>query len=287
VTQARPFTRLIVATALAGAATLAQPAPPAAAAPTHVAIVVAGAGVACVQAGGTGLDVLTSHYTVDLGQQPPYVGFVLTINGNGTTRPDDRHYWSYWHDTGSGWTYSSAGSASYTPRAGTVEGWSYVNGSAQASPPSTGSHGSQLYQAICAGSDPTPSTSHPRTPTHAPPTHAPPTHTALANPTTRHATASHASASHPLGTSRVATRPPTSRGGGPTRSGAQRGAVPSTGSVSTSGQAGAPVAQELPTAPPVAHRATSAMPAWGAAVALVLIATIAGAAMWRTRRRGA
>jgi hypothetical protein len=282
VKQARPLTRLIVATALAGAATLAQPAPPAEAAPTHVAIVVAGAGVACVPAGGTGLDLLTSHYTVDLGQQPPYVGFVLTINGSGTTRPDDRHYWSYWHDTGSGWTYSSAGSASYTPRAGTVEGWSYVNGSAQASPPSTSSHGNPLYQSICAGSDPTPSTSHPPTPTHAPPTRTP-----LSNPTTRHATAGHASASHPLGTSRVATLPTTSHGGHPTRSAPHPGAAPSTGSVSTSGQAGVPVVQALPSAPPVAHRATSAMPAWGAAFALVVIATIVGAAIWRTRRRGA
>jgi hypothetical protein len=90
-----------------------------------------------------------------------------------------------------------------------------------------------------------------------------------------------------MATPRVATLPHTSHGGHPTRSAPDRGAAPSIGSVSTSGQAEVPVAQALPSAPPVAHRATSAMPAWGAAFALVVIATIAGAAIWRTRRRGA
>lgn len=48
-------------------------------------------------------------------------------------------YWSYWHDTGSGWQFSQIGAQSAHPADGTVEGWRFAisPGTGSAPPPRT------------------------------------------------------------------------------------------------------------------------------------------------------
>ena len=139
---------------LAAAAAFAAPSA-ASAAPRHVGVVVRYANghvsAGCTTVGGSGLAVLERKHTVTMGTQQ-YSGFVLKIDGVGTARPDNTHYWSYWHSGGhGGWTYASSGAASYTPKAGTVEGWSFVNGQNSAPKPR-----SYTYAALCGQLDPKP-----------------------------------------------------------------------------------------------------------------------------------
>ena len=123
-----------------------MPAAPAVAAarPTHVAIVIAGHGVACVawHSGITGDEVLNTVATV---KYRPSDGLITQIDGQPkNNRADTTHYWSYWHNTGSGWTYSTSGAGSYLPKAGSVEGWHFINGSSTATPPPV-----RTYASIC------------------------------------------------------------------------------------------------------------------------------------------
>ena len=77
-------------------------------------------------------------------------GLIVQIDGTPSSRKaDDTHFWSYWHNTGSGWTYSSEGASNYSPKAGTVEGWHYINGSSRKTPPSS----SGSYAALCGKLD--------------------------------------------------------------------------------------------------------------------------------------
>lgn len=228
--------------------------------PKHVAVVVTGIGMKCVDVGGTGLDVLARAYKSSTWNP---AGFVLTINGRGTTHPDDTHYWSYWHQSGNGWVYSTMGGASTHPAAGSVEGWSYVDGQQSASPPPAAS-----YMSICAGKDPTVAPPHPTvtpTPTHHA-THTtsryiPPAPNTSARGTSSKAKESARSSTHP---SPIPTTHPPSAG-------------PSASAVA------------LRAAPPRASSTQhSGLPPWGTALAIVVVAVLGGAAFWRTRaqRRG-
>lgn len=256
--------RLAVAAALSVGAALAVPAAPAAAQPTHVAIVVAGVGQACVPAGGDGLQVLSSAFTVTYGQRQ-YAGFVLTINGKGTDQPDDTHYWSYWHDTGSGWQYSSTGGAGYYPPAGSIEGWSYDDGQTNApAPPSTS------YGSVCAGRDPspTPTVAHRTTPPAPGPTtsqraYVPP----APAPTTR------ASASPTPTTKR--SRHATSHAATPTVSASQQ--------IGTLPQLSPAAARQRPAAH--APASSSGLPPWGTVLGIAAVALLGGLAWWRARAR--
>ncbi|HEX3335697.1 MAG TPA: hypothetical protein VHS54_04500 [Jatrophihabitans sp.] len=135
---------------------------------THVAIVIAGHGTACVRAGATGDAILNEVAQV---AYRPSDHLIWQIDGQ-PQEPfaDTRHYWSYWHDVGGSWQYSSFGASSYQPAPGTVEGWSYVNGQSSAPPPPWNPGG--LYAAICGALDPkpAPSTTHRTTARPAPST---------------------------------------------------------------------------------------------------------------------
>src|SRR5256885_1509353 len=140
-----------VAVALAG---IVPASPAAAATPHHVAIVIAGHGVACVpwHAGITGDEVLNDVATV---KYRPTDGLITQIDGTpANNRADETHYWSYWHNTGAGWRYSSVGASSYQPRAGTVEGWHFINGSSTATPPPLRSYSSICHDTTVAASVP-------------------------------------------------------------------------------------------------------------------------------------
>lgn len=124
--------------------------------PTYVAIVVSGHVTACVpwHAGLTGDEVLNAvadvHYR-------PTDGIIVQIDGQPSpASADNDHYWSYWHSSGGGWSYSNVGASGYSPAAGTVEGWRFVNGGTKA-PPDQNAAG--LYAASCASKDPKPARS--------------------------------------------------------------------------------------------------------------------------------
>jgi len=132
-------------------------APPASAAPTHVAVVIAGDRTVCVNwfSGMTGLDALeAAASSVEYGQGN-YRGLVVKIDGVGSPTPTTQLYWSYWHDNGGGWSYSSYGPASYDPKAGSVEGWIYNDG--KTAPPSAS------YASVCGSLDPKPTSAAPTT----------------------------------------------------------------------------------------------------------------------------
>jgi hypothetical protein len=179
----RSVLTLLASTVIAAAAVVAG-ASPASATARHIGIVVRYANghvsAGCTTVGGSGLQVLERKHTVTMGTQQ-YSGFVLKVDGTGTTRPDNTHYWSYWHSSGhGGWTYASSGAGSYTPKAGTVEGWSYVNGQSTAPKPR-----SYTYAGLCGHLDPQPapktapaSTTASTAPTTARPTHSAPPQTA-------------------------------------------------------------------------------------------------------------
>ena len=233
--------------------------------PTHVAVVVDYDGAVstqCVTAGDDGLTTLVHAYrNTVIGTQGPYAGFVFTIDGHGTTRPDNDHYWSYWHDTGHGWTYANTGGAGYHPPAGSLEGWSYVDGSAHAAPPPTVS-----YASVCAGQDPRPSTPAPT------PRHTSATHSTATSPAARASTAAVASKSaHRTPSRRNSVTP-------------SRTTTPSVGqSVVATSLAAAPSPSSSPAA--LTHSGSSATPAVGTAVALVVVLGLGGAALWRHRRQ--
>ena len=128
-------------------------------APQYVGIVISADKTACVpwRSGITGDDVLNAvarvHYRVP-------DGIIDQVDGKPSpAHTDDTHYWSYWHNTGSGWSYSNLGASAYTPQAGTVEGWNFINGSSQKSAPS----GTGSYASVCGSVDSSPAPRKPST----------------------------------------------------------------------------------------------------------------------------
>lgn len=268
----------VVAAAGLGAAGLAiGPVPAAHAGPSHVAIVIAGDKTACVSwtSGITGDDVLNDvasvHYRRD--------GLIDQIDGSPTDlRSDDTHFWAYWHNTGSGWVFSSLGAGSYNPKAGTVEGWAYGD---KAVPPTIS------YASICQDAAPPP----------APP---PSSSTPRPSGTTAHAPAPAppASTSHAAGQSPPpATRPPAAGTSTRPTSLPQSTTVvtptlstvdpavprhalpaPSTSSSSTS-------SSKKPKSAKDKHN-SSAAPAIGTAAGLGAAGAIGGVAFWRRRQGG-
>jgi len=72
----------------------------------------------------TGLTALTgANFTYSFVPRQP--GFVCRINSlpNPCTAPTTSAYWSYWHASAPGgtWTYSTSGAGGYDPAPGTVE----------------------------------------------------------------------------------------------------------------------------------------------------------------------
>ena len=286
---------------------------PAAAAARHVGVVVRyGDGrvsAGCATVGGTGLAVLQQHHDVQLGTQQ-YSGFVLEVDNVGTTHPDDTHYWSYWHSGGQGgWTYASSGSASYRPKAGTVEGWSYVDGQGSAPRPP-----SRTYAALCGHLDPH-ATPHPTpTPTHAtsstaaaPPTTASatstgarpvPRTTAVApvhRPRSAARTAAPAAPAAPASTGTTASTPSATRSKAvgstatPDRRRASSTAPRHASSTAGSSAAPSPAASSSPAAPTLAAQPaadTSTTSAWPAVGALAVVAAL-GVTAWLVMRRRA
>lgn len=266
--MARRWPRLAAAAGvLLGSAVLVAPGAAARASkPTHVAIVIGGQGVRCVSAGGSGDDILNSvadvHYRSD--------GVIVQINGVPSSgKADDTHYWSYWHDTGTGWRYSAVGASGYQPAPGTVEGWSYDNGAADPPPPPAAS-----YASICGASDP-----HPR-PHPAPRT----THTSARRTPTKNASrhAGPGTARH-AATSPAAAATPPSRATSHHASTAHSRTVapaPSTdGAASSSGNTGLPTLHSTPAAKHTSGSATPTLVGGG------LATMIAGAAGWTLLRR--
>lgn len=231
--------------------------PPAVAAPRpgYVAIVIAGHGYGCVRwhSGITGDEVLNDVASVRYRQD----GVIVQIDGapaSGTA--DDTHYWSYWRDTGSAWQYSNLGPSNVTPAAGSVEGWSYDDGQAQASPPPQSPAG--LYRRLCGSRD-------------------------VASPTPHHSSAKRSSpSSHGLGIAgRAAAHPSSSathrRSTSPHP--VPSSAPPSTSSASTSA-APAAVALALPSLPPPSHASRDGGGSWvPATVGGGLAALVGGAAL--------
>jgi hypothetical protein len=293
----------LASTVVAGAAVLAGAAPASATA-RHVGVVVRYANgrvsAGCTTLGGSGLQVLERKHSVTMGTQQ-YSGFVLKIDGVGTSRPDNTHYWSYWHSNGHGsWTYSSSGAASSTPRAGTIEGWSYVNGQNSAPHPR-----SYTYAALCGHLDPKPApkstpqptpqrTSTPQSTAHAAPT---PTHNTPPDPTTTtHAqlrTASSADMAPPL-PNRHRTAAARSRSAHPRRGANKRhptSASPTAASSATTSSGAVPAptspAPRRPASSPVAQPVdSSTTAAWPTIGALCVIAAL-GLTAWLVARRRA
>jgi hypothetical protein len=288
----RPTALGALATAAAAAATLLVPAPLAAARPAtpqHVGIVVRFAGgavsTACTNAGGNGYAILQrAGYDLYVGTSGPYAGFLLQINSQPAhPRPDNTHYWSYWHSSGNGsWRYSGSGAGSSTPAAGTVEGWSYVDGSSTAPPPPPRS-----YSALCAASDPRPA---PRPAPKPAPTHRlRPTHTAT-HAATHTATAAAPSPSDPAPPA-ARTAPRQRRSAHPTHrpaSSAHDVAAARTSAADTSStltQSSSAPAPRTVGASPAAHDSGSGVPAWATLLALAVVVALGGAAWLRLRRR--
>jgi hypothetical protein len=209
----------VLAVALGGGVLLSPGAAVAAANPHYVGIVI-GSRYACVRwhAGSTGADVLTESARVTYRSD----GIVLTINGEpNPPHADDTHYWSYWHDTGGRWHYSSVGASGYQPKPGTVDGWSYDDG--HADPPAPTADPAGLYADICGARDksrPKPGRTHqpvaptahatsssaPRTSAPASPTATRPAVTA-ATGTVRATGPANPARVHSIGTSRLAPAP--------------------------------------------------------------------------------
>jgi hypothetical protein len=302
VTLARRAVRLVAALTLAGTAAIGGATAPAQATASHVAIVVAGAGSSCVpwHPGMTGADVLSSSYAVSYGQLPPYVGFVLQINGVGAPRPDLTHYWAYYHNTGGGWVYSGSGASGFHPQPGTVEGWAYDNGQNPAPTPPGAS-----YAAICAGRDPlppppppAPAPAPPPAPTHAP-VHAPVTHPPPPAPPAQPGQPAHgaqpgqpdpgaaAPTARPGGAGTAATSPG-SRTGGARAARHVRASTSAAGhppgSAPAAATAGSPPAPGPVGATRTAAR-SSALPKVGTGIALLAAAVIGATALRRMRRQ--
>ncbi|HZZ96400.1 MAG TPA: hypothetical protein VFE19_05275 [Jatrophihabitantaceae bacterium] len=288
--------RSVVTAAALGAAAvpIVVPAAPAAAATTHIGIVVRLSSTStltnCVNAGGSGLDVLTRGFpNTQIGSSGPYAGFVLKINAVGQNPPDNTHYWSYWHSAGTGtWTYSGVGAGSYTPRAGTVEGWSYVSGQSDAAKPPR-----YTYAQLCASADPntSPSSTHP--PTHAPTRTARPTPKTSSTPAVRHTAAAQSPTINASPTP-TALRTPTRH---PRTSPHPRRTLTHHRSTKPSGTRSVASAQPTTPAPAISpsisnaavasarSQASSGSPAWGTVVAILVILALGGGAWLRLRRR--
>lgn len=284
-----------LAVQLAGVFTLAGSAQ---AAPRHVGVVVRYAdgnvSAGCAAAGGSGLQVLEQHHAVTMGTQQ-YSGFVLKVDGVGTSRPDDTHYWSYWHSGGNGtWRYASSGASSYTPPAGTVEGWSYVDGQSQAPPPP-----SYTYSSLCGNLDPKPSpkpSPKPRpAPTHRPSTHRPapaPTRTTSPTPVT-HSRATYVPPSAPRTHHRTAhAMSPTARAPKPSpkRTPPRTHRPAATRQPAGAATSGSPTATATPASStsPVAQQTSGGgggFPAWGTVLALGVVAVLGATALLVMRRR--
>ena len=302
-----------------GAAAAASPADRAVP-PHHVGIVVGGVGTACVpwDDGLTGAEVLDDEYTVVIGRQAPYAGFVLSINGipASGTHPDNTHYWAYWHDFGGGWNYSSDGASGYRPKAGTLEGWSYQTGfSSVVAPPAAS------YDSLCGDLDRALNTPAPSTSPRAPSTtaHPPATTTRPATPrptssapsssvarTSSVPNSAQASQQSPVavvaGTAAsaagqvqrpVGTASPSS---GPAGNASRSSTVVPTGSAnstsmpSTTPPRGASSAATAsltlgPAPSKTAAKQVSSAPAIGTVAALVVVAGLGGFAYWRMRGR--
>lgn len=286
--------RLLVAgAALAVVATggaLAGPAAPArAATPAHVGIVVAGLGSYCVpyRSGMTGADVLNAHFDVVYGQAPPYVGFVFTIDGVGNTRPDNTHYWAYYHGGGGSWTYSGSGAATYRPRPGTVEGWAYDDGGSSApQPPAT------TYAALCGSLDPQPAPVSTPRPAPQPATTSVAAPRPATAPASRPVTTSGRTGPLAPGTSPGSStadsteRAPAPRGSGSARaSSAGRGTTSSGVDAAAAGTTAPAPSTESRAAQVERNSAGSSAPA--SIAALVAVLGLGGGAFWRMRRQRA
>lgn len=237
----------------------------------YVGIVVSGhvSGCARWHSGITGDEILNYvaavHYRRD--------GLIDQIDGQPSPpHADGTHYWSYWHDSASSWSYSGTGASSSTPAAGSVEGWSFVNGASSASPPARSPRG--LYAALCGSRGPQPA-----------PT--PRKHHAASNPATRtigvHAPATRASnGGAPRTVGRTVPRSTgTARHASPTTGGGTRpGASAASGSTGSSG----PTIVDAKPASAEAQRPHSGS-AYGVFLGIALAALLAAGAGWSVLRR--
>lgn len=231
----------------------------AAARATYVGIVISGHGTGCVKwhPGISGDEVLTDianvHYRRD--------GIIDQIDGQPSPpHADTTHYWSYWHDTGSGWSYSGVGAGASSPAAGSVEGWSFDNGGSSAGPPANNPNG--LYASLCGSHDPQPA------PHHTPP------------PATRHAVATagaHAPAS--ASPSQASPAQPRSTRASSRASAPRSSSAISTAYASTSSAAEGSVAPVIVDNTAAAHRPRSPSGSLTPLiVTLLLVALLGGAA---------
>jgi hypothetical protein len=249
---------------------------------TYVGIVISGHGSGCVKwhSGITGDEILNDiasvHYRRD--------GLIDQIDGQPSPpHADSTHYWSYWHDTGSSWTYSGTGASGSTPSAGTVEGWSYVNGASSSSPPAQSPGG--LYASLCGSKDPRPAAST----TH---------HTSVGKPAPR-TTVQHGSLTHRAGSpARPAARSTNGAGSSSsadaagTGTASARSRTPSgTADVASNGQVGAaaPSATQQPSSIDASPASGSAKSSSGSAIPVILGVALAlalgGGAGWTVLRR--
>jgi hypothetical protein len=288
----------LTGTALASGVVLAGPAPASAATPKHIGVVVRYANghvsAGCAKPSSSGLAVLEEHHSVRTGTQQ-YSGFVLQVDGVGTTRPDDTHYWSYWHSNGrGGWTYAGSGAASSHPKAGTVEGWSYVNGQGTAPRPPL-----RKYAALCGHLDPSAHTASavprsstpaaPQTSSSAPPStrsSAAPRSIAVAPTSTTSSPARHvASAKRTTGSSSKASSPSASAA----RSAKRDSAQPSSSRTHSAAGPAASLRATRSAAPsiaaePAADTDSSGTSAWPTVGALAVVAVL-GLTAWLVMRR--
>jgi hypothetical protein len=198
-------------------------------------------------------------------------GLVLEIDGKGSMTADDTHYWSYWHDTGSGWQYSASGPASSTPAAGTVEGWSYDNGEASAPAPPAAS-----YADICAGRDPSPTPTAVHRSTSAAPRPST-TRSAYAPPPP----SPHRSVARSTVAEQVRPAPAETKSRPRTSSYAATPTVTASQPVISPRLAAANARQRQ-------HHAadrSAAVPPWGTVLGIAVIALLGAAGWWRTRTR--
>ncbi len=199
-------------------------------------------------------------------------GFVCRIDGAPASdpcvnTPPTSAYWAYFHASrGGSWSYSSLGAASYDPKPGSVEGWSFGSGGAPGTAPPA----------------PTPR----QTPKPAPKTTAPKP-TAKPKPSARPTTGGGTTA----GSGTAATpRPGTSGTASPSGSATPSASTSATPSPSTSvDPSGTPTPGDEATATPLAATQTSAEAGSGTGTLLAgaglvaLVASGAGFAAWRRR----
>lgn len=271
---------ILVATALA-AAGLCPALPAAAATPTHVAIVIAGKGAYCIDwySGISGDDVLqaATHGSVEY---RPTDGLITQIDGTpANNRADETHYWSYWHDTGSGWRYSNSGASASYPKAGTVEGWHFINGSSTATPPPTRAYSSICHDPVVSAPPPPRPPPSPTATTAANPPAPPSSRSATRSATTRTTASAPATASATRhATSAVRSRAARAH---PTRSSTTASATPAASST------------DAPTTPATlrASRAADTTPrighgsAWPTVLVASLVLVLGGTAALLAQRR--